>query len=102
MQKEIAGLTRQRISEALFLIGFGVVWAVNWWWPGLLVAFGVSWSASLYIQKRYWGAAVVAVLLCAVPIAYSALVAWEGAIPFLVIGLGATGIARAAYLRPEG
>jgi hypothetical protein len=92
-------VTRQRVSEALFLIGFGVVWALDIWWPGLLVAFGISWSMSLSIRRRYWAAAVVAVLLCIIPSAYLIAQSWNPVIPFLVVGVGVAGLARAVYLQ---
>jgi hypothetical protein len=99
MQERITELTRQRVSEALFLIGFGVIWAFNLWWPGILVAFGIPWSASLAIQRKYWASTVVAALLCVVPVAYLAFEAWDWIVPSLVVGVGAAGLARAVYLR---
>ena len=102
MEKEITELTRQRVTEALFLIGFGAVWALGLWWPGLVVVVGVPWSASLAMGRKYWGAAVVAVLLCAVPVAYLTVQAWDAAIPIAVAGVGAAGLGRALVLRREG
>jgi len=101
MEKEITELTRQRVSEALFLIGFGVIWALDLWWPGLLVVIGVPWSASLAMGKKYWAAAVVVTLLCAVPVAYLTVQAWDAAIPLAVVGVGAAGLGRAVVLRRE-
>jgi len=94
-------LTRQRVSEALFLIGFGFIWAIDWLWPGVVVAFGVSWTASLVIRRRYWAATVVAALLCVVPIAYSILAAWASMAPYVVAGVGTAGLLRAVLLRRQ-
>jgi hypothetical protein len=93
-------VTRQRISESLFLTAFGVVWAFDWWWPGLLVAFGIAWSTSLAIRMKYWAATAVAVLLCLVPVAYHAAPSSESLAPFLVVGVGTAGLARAIYSKP--
>jgi len=99
LESGIAELTRERISEALFLIGFGAVWALDLWWPGLLVAIGLPWSASLAIGRRYWAATVVAVLLCVLPVAYLAVQSWDALIPLAVVGVGAAGLVRAVLLR---
>jgi hypothetical protein len=99
LEESIAELTRQRVSEALFLIGFGVVWALDWLWPGILAAFGVSWTTSLIIRRKYWAATVVAILLCVVPIAYTIFETWETTVPYLVAGVGVAGLARAIILR---
>jgi hypothetical protein len=66
-----------------------------------LVAFGISWSVSLTIRKKYWAAAVVAVLTCLVPSVYMLAQAWSTTVPFLVVGMGAAGLFRAFYLRHE-
>ncbi len=98
MQRQSA-VTRQRISEALFMVGFGIAWALDVWWPGLLVAFGLAWGTSLAIERKLWAATVVVVLLCAVPVAYFAAEAWDPLVPFVVVGLGAAGVVRALVLR---
>ncbi len=97
-----SAVTRQRISEALFLAGFGITWALDMWWPGLLVAFGLAWGTSLAIEGKRWAATVVAVLLCAVPVAYFAVESWDPLVPFAVVGLGAAGVVRALVLRQAG
>jgi len=98
MEEEITGLTRQRISEALFLIGFGISWAINWIWPGIVVAFGITWTASLAIRRKYWAATVIATLLCVVPAVYTVAETWEATLPLLVVGIGIAGMIRALYL----
>ena len=99
MEESIAELTRQRVSEALFLTGFGVIWALDWLWPGIVVAFGVSWTTSLVIRRKYWAATVVATLLCIVPVTYTIFETWEATAPYLVAGVGVVGLARAIILR---
>ena len=100
MEKQLMDATRQRISEAVFLIGVGVSGAFGLWWPGVLVAFGIAWSTSLSIRRRYWAATIVAALLAAVPVADVLAESWEQSlIPLLVTGLGVAGIARAVYLQ---
>jgi len=97
--QEVTELTRQRISEALFLIGFGIVWALDWLWPGVVVSFGVAWAASLVVRRKFWASTVVAIVLCAVPISYSLAESLEMSAPFVVVGIGAAGLVRAFYLR---
>ena len=99
MEEGTADLTRQRVSEALFLIGFGVIWALDWVWPGVVVAFGVSWATSLVIRRKYWAAVVVATILCVVPVVYTVVQTWDGMVPYLVAGVGVAGLVRAVYLR---
>jgi len=99
VQNEITELTRGRVSEALFLIGFGATWVLDVLWPGILVAFGIAWSASLALRKRYWAMTVVTVLLCIVPAAYIVLPMWTSIIPLSIVAMGAIGLARAFYLQ---
>ena len=99
MEEGIAELTRQRVSEAIFLIGFGVIWALDWVWPGVIVAFGVSWATSLVSRRKYWAATVAATILCVVPVMYTILQTWDGMVPYLVAGVGVAGLIRAVCLR---
>jgi len=97
VQKGVTELTRQRVSEALFLIGFGAIWVFDLWWPGILIAFGVSWSVSLAFRKKYWATTVVATVLCILPTAYLVLPAWDALAPLLLVGVGVAGLARAFH-----
>ena len=67
-----------------------------------MIAFGLPWSASLAIRRKYWSAAMAAVLLCVAPAAYMAFQAWDGLVPAMVIGVGMAELARALYLDREG
>ena len=98
LERGIADVTRQRVSEAVFLIGVGTIWAFDVWWPGILVVCGLTWSTSLAIQRKFWAATMVAVLLCALPIVYLAAASITGLIPALVAGAGVAQLARALFL----
>ena len=42
------------ISLAIFLISLGVLLATGWWWPGIMVAIGLSSGAALIFRGKTW------------------------------------------------
>jgi hypothetical protein len=43
------------VSGGVFLIGLALLFAFNWWWPGILVLLGVtSLIGSLAAGKSFW------------------------------------------------
>ena len=42
------------ISVAIFLISLGVLLLTGWWWPGIMVAIGLSSGAALIFRGKTW------------------------------------------------
>jgi hypothetical protein len=50
------------VIGGILLIGFGVLLYTEWWWPGLLIVFGVAFGAGLAFRGKYVPAVVVALI----------------------------------------
>ncbi len=97
----ITRITGERVFEALFIVGLGVVWEFDMWWPGILIAFGASYGIALLLRERYWQAGAYMVLFSIVPVLYIFLPLFRGSIPFVIVGLGAAGLLRALRSEPR-
>jgi hypothetical protein len=101
MSKMVSDLTAERIGEALFLFGLGVVAATDSWWPGLIIDFGVAYAVWLALHGRYWAGAVVSVFVALAPTMYVVSPDSTSLVPVVFLGLGASGLVRAFVLRSE-
>ncbi len=92
-----------RVENGLLVIGLGVIWAADWWWPGIMIVLGVAWGSGFALRRRYWPAAAVVSLFIGLPVASMAGTRWNMSAPLTLIGLGAIVVARGLYLKhPEG
>jgi hypothetical protein len=90
----------ERVFEALFILGLGVIWGLRFWWPGLLIDFGAAYGITLALRGRYWPAAAYIVLFGVVPAFYVFPPVLSASIPFVIAGLGAAGLYRALHREP--
>ena len=91
------------ISGAIFLISLGVLLITGWWWPGIMVAIGLSSGAALIFRGKTWqgigslaffcGIAVVVELVRATDVSGVVIAA------FILIGIGVIAVAKAFFLR---
>jgi len=42
------------LSGGIFLISLGVLIVTGWWWPGIMVAIGLSSGAALIFRGKTW------------------------------------------------
>ena len=42
------------LSGGIFLISLGVLIGTGWWWPGIMVAIGLSSGAALIFRGKTW------------------------------------------------
>lgn len=42
-------MSRGAIQTGIWLIGIGILFLTNWWWPGILILIGISMLASILI-----------------------------------------------------
>lgn len=73
----------------------GVIWGLGFWWPGILIDFGAAYGTTLALRGRYWPATAYIVLFGVVPALYVFPPVLSASIPFVIAGLGATGLYRA-------
>ena len=57
------------ISGGIFLISLGVLIITGWWWPGILIAIGLSGGAEQIFRGKTWQGIGTLAFFCAIPIA---------------------------------
>ena len=91
------------ISGGIFLISLGVLLYTGWWWPGIMIALGLSGSASLIFRGRIWQGILTLAFFCAIPIGIwiinEAQISWTLVGAFILIGLGVITIAKVFFFR---
>jgi hypothetical protein len=91
------------ISGGLFLISLGVLIWTGWWWPGIMVAIGLSGGAEQIFRGQtargigtlvlFWGIALVVIIV------QTTAVPWSIVGPLILIGIGVIILVKAFYLR---
>jgi hypothetical protein len=91
------------ISGGLFLISLGVLIWTGWWWPGIMVAIGLSAGAEQIFRGQtargvgtlgfFWGIAVIVIIV------QETAVPWTIVGPLVLIGLGVIVLVKAFFLR---
>jgi hypothetical protein len=96
MDKERAG---GGVTGGLLLIGLGVIWFADWWWPGIMVVLGIAIGSGLVFRGRYVPAVVVMAVFFGIPILSEARIPWDLFAPMVLIGVGVIVIVKAFYLK---
>ena len=93
------------ISGGIFLISLGVLLATGWWWPGIMIAIGLSGGAELIFRGKTARGIGTLVFFCAIPIVVAIIQAtqipWTAVVALVLIGIGAIVLVKAFYLREE-
>lgn len=100
-------MDRQRqasgISGGIFLISLGILIITGWWWPGIMIALGLSGGAELIFRGRIVKGIGTLAFFCAIPIAVWVIqrteVPWTLVGPMILIGLGVILLVKAVFLR---
>ena len=100
-------MDRQRqasgISGGIFLISLGILIITGWWWPGIMIALGLSGGAELIFRGRIVTGIGTLAFFCAIPIAVWVIqatdVPWTLVGPMILIGLGVILLVKAVFLR---
>jgi hypothetical protein len=93
------------ISGGIFLISLGVLLYTGWWWPGIMVAIGLSSGASLIFRGKIWQGIGSLVFFCGIAVAVEIVRTTDvsavliGA--FILIGIGVITIAKVFFFRDE-
>ena len=70
------------ISGGIFLISLGILLATGWWWPGIMVALGLSSGAALIFRGKTWQGIFSLAFFCGiavvVEIVRSTDISWGG------------------------
>ena len=91
------------ISGGLFLISLGILIWTGWWWPGIMVAIGLSVGAEQIFRGQmargvgtlgfFWGIAVIVIIV------QETAVPWTIVGPLVLIGIGVIVLVKAFFLR---
>ena len=110
-QSEIESIEKDKnrmagaISGGIFLISLGVLLYTGWWWPGIMIALGLSSGASLIFRGRIWQGILSLAFFCSIPIAIWIIneteISWTLVGAFILIGLGVITIAKVFFFREE-
>lgn len=100
-------MTRKRqgdaISGGIFLISLGVLIFTGWWWPGIMIALGLSSGAGLIFRGRIWQGILSLAFFCSIPIVVwiiqETAIPWTLVGPLILIGIGVIILVKAFVLR---
>jgi hypothetical protein len=56
------------ISGGIFLICLGILLVTGWWWPGIMVAIGLSSGAALIFRGKTWRGIGTLAFFCGIAI----------------------------------
>ena len=91
------------ISGGIFLISLGVLLVTGWWWPGIMVAIGLSSGASLIFRGRIWQGIGSLVFFCGIAVAVEIVRTTDisGVVigAFILIGIGVIILAKTLFFR---
>jgi len=93
------------ISGGIFLISLGVLLATGWWWPGIMVALGLSSGAALIFRGKVLGGIVSLVFFIGIAVAVELIRTTDvsGVVigAFILIGIGIIVLVKALFFREE-
>jgi len=93
------------ISGGIFLISLGVLLVTGWWWPGIMIALGLSSGAGLIFRGKIWGGILSLAFFCSIPIIVWIIqgtdISWTLVGAFILIGIGIIVLVKAFGLREE-
>lgn len=93
------------ISGGIFLISLGVLLYTGWWWPGIMIAIGLSAGAELVFRGKILQGIGTLLLFSSIPIAIWVVqeteIPWTLVGPLILIGIGVIVLVKAVFLRGE-
>jgi len=93
------------ISGGIFLIGLGVLFLTNWWWPGILVVIGLSGGAELIFRGQISKGLGTITFFCGIPLVWTIVqstnISWSIIGPFILIALGVIMLVKVFFLKDE-
>ena len=92
-------------AGGIFLISLGILLVTGWWWPGIMVALGLTSGAALIFRGKVLGGIVSLVFFCGIAIAVEFIRATDisGVVigAFILVGIGVIILAKAFFFREE-
>jgi hypothetical protein len=93
----------RNVSGGIMLIGLGVLFLTDWFWPGIMFVIGLAWAADLWLKGETRQAAGIFLLFLLLPAALTVVEAlyipWAIILPLALIGFGLFSLAKAISQR---
>jgi len=93
------------ISGGIFMISLGVLLFTGWWWPGIMVALGLSSGAALIFRGKTWQGISTLLFFCGIAVAVELIRSTDisGVVigAFILIGIGVIVLVKALFFREE-
>jgi len=93
------------ISGGIFLIGLGVLFLTNWWWPGILLVIGLSGGAELIFRGQIAKGLGTIAFFCGIPLIWTLIqsthISWAIVGPFILIVLGVIMLVKVLFLKDD-
>jgi hypothetical protein len=91
------------ISGGIFLISLGVLLATGWWWPGIMVAIGLSSGAALIFRGKTWAGIGSLAFFCGIAVVVEIVrrTDVDGVVvaAMILIGIGVIILLKAVFFR---
>jgi len=91
------------ISGGIFLISLGVLLVTGWWWPGIMVAIGLSSGAALIFRGKTWQGIGSLAFFCGIAVVVEIVrrTDVDGVVvaAMILIGIGAIVLLKALFFR---
>ncbi len=83
------------VSGGIFLIGLGLLFWFNWFWPGIFLLIGVVGLVHESMKGKLWNGLASLLVLGGLAAIFSFNWSWSLVLPVALIGLGLLGILNA-------
>jgi hypothetical protein len=91
------------ISGGIFLISLGVLLVTGWWWPGIMVAIGLSSGAALIFRGKTWQGIGSLIFFCGIAVFVEIVRSTDisGVVigAFILVGIGVIILVKALFFR---
>jgi hypothetical protein len=91
------------ISGGIFMISLGVLLFTGWWWPGIMVALGLSSGAALIFRGKTWRGVGTLLFFCGIAVAVELVRSTDisGVVigAFILIGIGVIVLVKVLFFR---
>lgn len=83
------------VSGGVFLIGLGILFFFNWFWPGILILVGVVGFIHQWAKGQLVNGLTTLIIMCGLALVLSAGFQWRIVLPIGLIILGCIGLINA-------
>ena len=93
------------ISGGIFLISLGILLATGWWWPGIMVAIGLSSGAALIFRGKTWQGIGSLAFFCGIAVVVEIVrrTDVDGVVvaAMILVGIGVIVLLKALFFRED-